>query len=84
MPMIEVEGATNVVYTWAAARILERKLPGERPSDSADYAESVRVQAQELRHQFHERLMRAFLEPAVFEGGVVVSSSNAPTQLSLQ
>jgi hypothetical protein len=82
--MLEVEVAANAVYAWAAARILERKLSGEKPTDPADYAESVRVQAQELRHQFHERLMRAFLEPAVFEGAIAVSTSDVPAQLTLQ
>lgn len=81
--MLEVEVAANAVYAWAAARILERRLAGERPSDPADYAESVRLQAQELRHQFHERLMRAFLEPAVFEGRVIASASSSGVQLAL-
>lgn len=81
--MLEVEVAANAVYAWAAARILERRLAGERPSDPADYAESVRLQAQDLRHQFHERLMRAFLEPAVFEGRVIAGASGQAVQLSL-
>ena len=81
--MLEVEVAANAVYAWAAARIVERRLPGERPTDPADYAEAVRLQSQDLRHQFHERLMRAFLEPAIFEGSVVAGSSNVSTQLSL-
>jgi hypothetical protein len=29
--MLEVEVAANAVYWWAAERILERRLPGERP-----------------------------------------------------
>ena len=28
----------------------------------------VRLEAQALRHRAHEKLMRAFLDPAVFEG----------------
>lgn len=81
--MLEVEVAANAVYAWAAAQILERRLREERPTDPADYAEAVRVQAQELRHKFHERLMRAFLEPAVFEGRVAVTSSEVAAQLTL-
>ena len=33
---------------------------------------AVRLEAQILRHRFHERLMRAFLDPEVFEGAVVI------------
>jgi hypothetical protein len=68
--MLEVEVAANAVYAWAAERILERRLPGERPSDFGGYATAVRLEAQLLRHRFHERLMRAFLGPEVFEGTV--------------
>jgi hypothetical protein len=83
--MLEVEVAANAVYAWAAERILERALPGERPTDPAGYADAVRTQAQSLRHQFHERLMRAFLEPEVFEGGVRTTEPvpPRPAQLSL-
>lgn len=70
--MLEVEVAANAVYAWAADRMLESRLPGERPADPAEYAAAVRLEAQVLRHQFHERLMRAFLGPEVFEGAVLV------------
>jgi len=66
--MLEVEVASNAVYAWAAERMLERRVPGERPTDPAEYAAAVRLEAQVLRHQFHERLMRAFLGPEVFDG----------------
>jgi hypothetical protein len=66
--MLEVEVAANAVYAWAAERILERRLAGERPAEPAEYAAAVRIEAQSLRHAFHERLMKAFLEPEVFEG----------------
>ena len=56
------------MYAWAAERILERRLAGERPAEPAEYAAAVRIEAQSLRHRFHERLMKAFLEPEVFEG----------------
>jgi hypothetical protein len=72
-----------VVYAWAAERMLERAFPGERPTDPAGYAAAVRAQAQSLRHEFHERLMRAFLEPEVFEGGVRVTTASRVTQLTL-
>jgi hypothetical protein len=80
--MLEVEVAANAVYTWAAERMLERALPGERPTDPAGYAEAVRAQAQALRYEFHERLMRAFLEPEVFAGGVRVGEPRSNAQLS--
>ena len=83
--MLEVEVAANAVYAWAAEEIFKRKLPGERPSEPAEYAAAVRLEAQALRHQFHERLMRAFLGPEVFEGAVLVTRSvePAPAQLRL-
>jgi len=76
--MLEVEVAANAVYAWAAERILEGRLPGERPSDPAEYVAAVRMQAQELRYRSHERLMRAFLGPEVFEGAVLVVRSASP------
>jgi hypothetical protein len=71
--LLEVEAAANAVYQWAAERMLERQLAEERPSEPAEYARAVRHEAQRLRHRSHERLMRAFLEPEVFEGAVVLS-----------
>ncbi|MCC6223804.1 MAG: sensor histidine kinase [Thermoleophilia bacterium] len=81
--MLEVEVAANAVYAWAAERILERRLAEERPADPAEYAGAVRLEAQSLRHRFHERLMRAFLDPEVFEGGVSLGRS-APVARSAQ
>ena len=75
--MREVEVAANAVYWWAAERILERRLPGERPRDPAEYAGAVRIEAQMLRHRFHEKLMKAFLGPEVFEGTVTVAPRRA-------
>jgi hypothetical protein len=71
--MLEVEVAANAVYWWAAERILERRLPGERPANPAEYAGAVRMEAQLLRHRAHDKLMKAFLGPEVFEGTVVVA-----------
>ncbi|MGI8512424.1 MAG: hypothetical protein ACR2NH_07325, partial [Solirubrobacteraceae bacterium] len=70
--MLEVEVAANAVYAWAAEQVLEGRLAEERPSGPADYARAIRLEAQALRHRFHEKLMRAFLDPAVFEGRVRV------------
>jgi hypothetical protein len=70
--MLEVEVAANAVYWWAAEHILARRLPGERPSDPAEYAVSLRLEAQTIRHRFHDKLMKAFLGPEVFDGAVVV------------
>ena len=71
--MLEVEVAANAVYWWAAERILERRLPGERPGDPIEYAAAIRMEAQILRHRAHDKLMKAFLGPEVFEGTVVVA-----------
>jgi hypothetical protein len=76
--MLEVEVAANAVYAWAAGRIVERRLPEERPSDPADYAHAVQAESQALRYRFHDRLMRAFLEPEVFEGRVRAEPEEPP------
>jgi hypothetical protein len=71
--MLEVEVAANAVYGWAAERILERRLLGERPTDPAEYARAIRLESQMLRYRAHDKLMKAFLGPEVFEGTVVVT-----------
>ena len=68
--LLEVEAAANAVYQWAAERLLERRTTGERPIDPAEYARAVHFEAQASRHRAHERLMRAFLDPEVFDGAV--------------
>ena len=70
--MLEVEAAANAVYQWAAEQIVARRLAGELRSDPTEYAQALRHEAQALRHRAHERLMRAFLDPEVFSGGVRV------------
>jgi len=75
--LLEVEVAANAVYAWAAERILERRAAEERPADPAEYATLVRIEMQALRYRVHERLMRAFLEPEVFEGGVILRQVGA-------
>lgn len=70
--MLEVEAAANAVYAWAAEQILARRLPEERPNDPAEYSAAVRHEAQTLRHRAHHKLMRAFLEPEIFEGAVAL------------
>lgn len=76
--MLEVEVAANAVYSWAAERIVERRLAGNRASDPAEYAAAVRLEAQALRHRAHEKLLRAFLEPEVFEGAVRIDLERHP------
>ncbi len=76
--MLEVEVAANAVYWWAAEHIVARRLPGERPGDPVEYAASLRLEAQTIRHRFHDKLMKAFLGPEVFEGTVVVAERIAP------
>jgi hypothetical protein len=73
--MLEVEVAANAVYGWAAERVLEKRFAGSLPSEPARYAAAVRLEAQALRHRAHEKLMRAFLDPAVFEGDPSLSAS---------
>jgi hypothetical protein len=84
--MLEVEVAANAVYWWAAERVLERRQAGERIGDAAEHAFALRMEAQSLRHRVHEKLMRAFLGPEVFEGGVSVGThraGSAPRQLEI-
>jgi hypothetical protein len=68
--MLEVEVAANAVYVWAAEQIVSRRLAGEGGLDGAEFAAAVRYEAQALRYRTHEKLMRAFLDPEVFDGGV--------------
>jgi hypothetical protein len=76
--MLEVEVAANAVYQWAAERIVERRQAElGRTAGSADYARAVHLEAQALRHRSHERLMRAFLDPEVFDGRVRVKPERA-------
>ena len=77
--MLEVEVAANAVYWWAAERILERRLPGERPADPAEYAAAVRTRGAVAAPPRARKLMRAFLGPEVFEGNVTVAPHAAPT-----
>jgi hypothetical protein len=82
--MLEVEVAANAVYWWAAERILERRLPGERPGDPVEYAAAVRIEAQTLRHRTHDKLMKAFLGSEVFDGTVIVARRPEPKSTQLQ
>jgi hypothetical protein len=77
--ILEVEAAANAVYAWAAAQILARRLPEERPSDPAEYAAAVQQEHQALRHNAHHRLMQAFLEPEIFEGAVTLARNPRAT-----
>jgi hypothetical protein len=70
--ILEVEVAANTLYMWAAEEILARQLAEDRPSDPAEYATAVRREAQALRYRAHEKLMRAFLDDAVYDGRVRV------------
>lgn len=71
--MLEVEAAANAVYFWAAAQVLGRRLPEERPAERTEYAAAVRHEAQALRHKAHHKLMQAFLEPEIFDGAVTLA-----------
>jgi len=70
--MLEVEVAANAVYEWAAREIVARRALDGWVGAASEYADAVRHEAQELRHRVHERLLRAFLDPAVFQGRVRV------------
>jgi hypothetical protein len=83
--MLEVEAAANAVYQWAAEQIVARRLSGELRNDPVEYAHALRHEAQALRHRAHEKLMRAFLDPEVFSGGVrVVEDEPADVQTRLR
>ncbi len=75
--MLEVEVAANAVYGWAAREIVARRALEGWVGASSDYAETIRHEAQELRHRVHERLLRAFLDPGVFQGRVRVLEEGA-------
>jgi hypothetical protein len=75
--MLEVEVAANAVYAWAAREVIAQRV-GEHATDGPAYAEAVRLEAQALRYRAHDKLMRAFLEPEVFEGGVRVDRAERP------
>ena len=84
--MLEVEVAANAVYAWAAEQIVGRRLAGEGRLDGAEFAAAVRYEAQALRHRTHEKLMRAFLDPEVFDGGVRIvgqTPARPPDQTAL-
>jgi hypothetical protein len=76
--MLEVEVAANTLYMWAAEEILARRLAEERPADPGDYASAVRREAQALRYRAHDKLMRAFLDDAVYDGRVRVEAEATP------
>ena len=76
--MLEVEVAANTLYAWAAEEILARRLAEERPADPARYAAAVRREAQALRYRAHDKLMRAFLDDAVYDGRVRVEAEDRP------
>jgi hypothetical protein len=42
------------------------------------------MEAQLLRHRAHEKLMKAFLGPEVFEGTVTVAAPGVPTSVQLR
>ncbi|MBA3421424.1 MAG: hypothetical protein H0U12_05950 [Thermoleophilaceae bacterium] len=76
--MLEVEVAANAVYAWAAREIVARRALDGWIGAASEYADAVRHEAQELRHRVHERLLRAFLDPAVFQGRVRVAEEESP------
>lgn len=76
--MLEVEVAANTLYRWAAEEILTRRLAEERPADPADYAAALVREAQALRYRAHDKLMRAFLDDAVYDGRVRVEPEERP------
>ena len=80
--MLEVEVAANAVYAWAAGEVVARRV-GEHGADGPAYAEAIRLEAQALRYRAHDKLMLAFLEPEVFEGGVHLRRTDGAAQGSL-
>ena len=60
--------------------------PASCATTRVEYAHALRHEAQALRHGAHEKLMRAFLDPEVFSGGVRViedEPADAQTRLSV-
>ena len=57
---------------------------GAGPGRPGEYAATAYVEAQTNRHRFHEKLMKAFLRPEVFEGTVVVARRLGVTAEQLQ
>jgi hypothetical protein len=87
--MLEVEVAANAVYAWAAEQIVGRRVSGEDRLNGAEFAAAVRHEAQALRYRTHEKLMRAFLDPEVFDGGVRIVGNDlrggpGQTELALE
>ena len=85
--MLEVEVAANAVYAWAAEQIVSRRLAGEGRLDGPEFAAAVHYEAQTLRYRTHEKLMRAFLDPEVFDGGIRMAGEavrRAPNQTALE
>jgi hypothetical protein len=78
--MLEVEAAANAVYQWAATEVIARRIPEERPSDPAEYAQAVHHEAQALRHRAHHKLMQAFLDPEIFEGAVTLTPKTSTSR----
>ena len=76
--------AANAVYSWAAEEVLGRRLAEERPSDPAEYAASVRHEAQALRYRSHDKLMHAFLDAEVFDGRARVVGEGRPRRLPVE
>lgn len=74
--MLEVEVAANAVYAWAAREVIARRV-GEHGTDGPAYAEAIRLEAQALRYRAHDKLMLAFLEPEVFDGGVHIRRTDS-------
>ena len=79
--MLEVEVAANAVYAWAAREVIARRT-GEHGTDGPAYAEAIRLQTQALRYRAHDKLMLAFLEPEVFDGGVHIRRTDTPERQS--
>jgi len=76
--MLEVEVAANAVYAWAAREVVARRV-GEQGADGPADAEANRLEAQALRYRAHDKLMAAFIEPEVFEGGVRLGRTDQPS-----
>ena len=79
--MLEVEVAANTALLVGRRGDPRAAPPEERPADPADYAAAVRREAQALRYRAHDKLMRAFLDDAVYDGRVRVAPDPPPAPL---
>ena len=69
--------AEDVLEEFSAGSVIAIEVYRGLNEIPAEFAGAVRTEAQILRHRAHDKLMKAFLGPEVFEGTVVIARSHA-------